>query len=528
DQQSPDIVIVGLGPVGSMAALLFAEAGMTVSAIERERDVYPLPRAVNLDGEVIRAFQQIGRGEVVNALMQAARPGDRAGFANAKREWLFGQKYSSLGVNGWQSSNMFDQPEFEKYLRDEILSHPNITCYLGCDVVKIENVTGGVELDFVSADTVATLNPTYLLGCDGASSFVRKSFDIQWRDLGYDHDWLVVDVTLREGATLNNDTVQVCDPDRIVTYVCTKDPFRRWEFKLNPGETKEEMLKTQTIESLIDAWTPPGTYEIRRAAVYQFHAALADTWRVGNCFIAGDAAHQTPPFLGQGLNAGMRDVINLAWKLPMVIQQVASDRLLDTYYLERNAHAHDLVEWAVAIGRLMEHLTDIERAKRDNTPPPREPVALRSAGYGQGREAPPIRDGVVCLEQVSDTGSTGYLFSQPLVSDAQGNQCRLDELLTPGFVVVAKTQDDLSLTDASRNILARINANLVTLAGLREVKGHFDRLFDHCDVAIVRPDRIVFGHTTENTTLDDLVTVLGDRLALSPLTMCSSKIGEST
>ena len=135
------------------------------------------------------------------------------------------------------------------------------------------------------------------------------------------------------------------------------------------------MLDPETIMSLIDPWTPRGTYEIRRAAVYQFHAATADQWRKGNIFIAGDAAHQTPPFLGQGMNIGMRDVINIAWKLPIVLQGLASDRLLDTYYGERNAHAHDFVDWAVAIGRLMEHLAEVERCQREGLPTP-APIAV--------------------------------------------------------------------------------------------------------------------------------------------------------
>ena len=140
---------------------------------------------------------------------------------------------------------------------------------------------------------------------------------------------------------------------------------------------------------------PEGDYRIRRAAVYQFHAATADTWRVGNIFIAGDAAHQTPPFLGQGMNAGMRDVINLSWKFPLVLSGVAGDELLDTYQQERDAHAHELVDWAVAVGKLMEHLAEVERAEREGRQPPKPPETLQSSGYGQGREQPPIRAGAI-------------------------------------------------------------------------------------------------------------------------------------
>ena len=504
-----------MGPVGATAALLFAEAGLRVAAIERDETVYRLPRAVNLDGEIIRAFQKVGRGQVVQDLMQAVRPGDRAGFADAGREWLFGAEFVPFGSNGWQPMNMFDQPELEGYLRAEAVAHERVTAFIGFEVAAIENEAEGVRLAFARpGEPARDLRARYAIACDGASSQTRKALGIGWTDLGYDHHWLVVDVTLREGHTLTNDTLQVCDPDRIVTYVCTKDPYRRWEFKMNPGETAEQMLDEEMIFSLIDPWTPRGTYEIRRAAVYQFHAATADRWQAGRIFIAGDAAHQTPPFLGQGMNAGMRDVINLAWKLPLVISGAADEALLATYYAERNAHAHDLVEWAVSIGRLMEHMAEEERCRQAGLPAPEAPAALKSSGYGQGREQPPIRDGAVVLEQVTDTGSTGYLFSQPLVANDDAPATRLDDLLGPGFALVSRGPKP-ALNAASERVLEHLDARVVSLEGLTEVRGHFDRLFGSAEVAIVRPDRLVFGHTDTTLSPDDLVARLADGLSLS-------------
>jgi 3-(3-hydroxy-phenyl)propionate hydroxylase len=510
-----DVAIVGMGPVGCTAALLFAEAGLSVAAIERDEEVYRLPRAVNLDGEIIRAFQKVGRGQVVQDLMQAVRPGDRAGFANSRREWLFGQDFVPFGSNGWQPMNMFDQPELEGYLRDQAVGHERVRAFIGCEADGLVNEAQAVRIEFGRpGEQTQSLTARYAVACDGASSPTRKAFGIGWTDLGYDHHWLVVDVTVKEGHTLNNDTLQVCDPDRIVTYVCTKDPYRRWEFKMNPGETAEQMLDEEMIFSLIDPWTPRGTYEVRRAAVYQFHAATADRWREGRVFIAGDAAHQTPPFLGQGMNAGMRDVVNLAWKLPMVVGGLAEDELLNTYFAERNAHAHDLVDWAVSIGRLMEHMAEQERCQREGLPEPEAPAALKSSGYGQGREQPPIRDGAVLLEQVSDTGSTGYLFAQPIVCTVEGESIRLDELLGSGFALVSRSAEP-ELNETSRQVLDRLGARIVSLEGLSVERGRFDRLFEDHEAAIVRPDRLVFGHTDDQTSVDTLVECLSRKLSLT-------------
>jgi 3-(3-hydroxy-phenyl)propionate hydroxylase len=511
-----DIAVIGLGPAGCTAAYMFAASGLKVVAIEKSEEVYPLPRAVAMDGEIIRSFQRFGRGDEIYGLMQPPRPGVRIGFANADREWMFGEELSDFGNNGWPPMNALDQPEVEQHLRDLALAQDTVTAFEGHSVTALANTREGVSITAVSGDgTEVSIDARYALGCDGASSFVRKHLGIGWRDLGYDHDWLVVDIVVKEGHTLGQDTIQVCDPDRIMTYVCPKDPYRRWEFKLNEGETREEMLKEEKIHELIESWTPRDSYDLRRAAVYQFHAATAETWRIGNIFIAGDAAHQTPPFLGQGMNAGMRDIVNLAWKFPLVFSGVADDALLDTYFDEREAHAADLVDWAVAVGQLMDHLTEVERARREGREPPSEPRPLQTSAYGQGREQPPLRAGALIVDQVSDTGSTGYLFRQPVVKDGDGREFHLDELLGPGFAVVGKTRDALVLSELSRSIVDTLGGKLVTLEGLSPVRGDFDALFGESDAAIVRPDRIVFGHTTDALTLDELVEDLAEKLSLT-------------
>lgn len=508
-----DVAIIGLGPVGSMATLLLSRAGLTVAAIEQEPTIYALPRAVNLDGELVRAMQPLGLAKDLDALLQHVRPGERAGFANSKHEWLFGDELSDFGPNGWQSMNMFDQPEVESFLRTTALGHENVTGFIGYEAVSFEDDGDYVSVIVAHDATQSSVPARYLIACDGAASPTRKALDIGWHDLGYNHDWLVVDITTKPGHTLGTTTMQVCDPDRISTYVCTKDPYRRWEFKLNPGETWDHMLQPATIKSLIEPWTPEGTYEIRRAAIYQFHAATADTWRAGNVFIAGDAAHQTPPFLGQGMNTGLRDVVNLSWKLDLVKRQIVSDDILDAYQAERDAHAHDLVEWAVSIGQLMEHLASTEGAARAGLEPPPMPEHLKKSGYGQGRGQPPLRDGVIMNEQVGGNSPVGYLFSQPIIQQGTDQQ-HLDDLLGSGFAVVALESEHLKVSPESNALLAKLGAKLVSLENLELVRGHFDRGFEQTPVIIVRPDRYIFGIVDQSHHLDKLVSELAARVHL--------------
>lgn len=502
-----DVTVVGLGPVGSLLTLLLARAGLRVAAIERDTEVYKLPRAVNLDGEIVRALQPLGLADDMNDLLQPVREGERAGFVDSQRNWLFGQDVKPGGSCGWQSMNFFDQPELEQFLRDHALAASHCTSFIGYEAENLRQNSDLVSITARSEADTQQLESSYLIACDGASSDIRKALGIEWVDLGYNQDWLVVDIETKPGHTLGHTTMQVCDPERISTYVCTKDPYRRWEFRLNPGESWEEMLDPQMIESLLNEWTPAGTYSIRRSAMYQFHAATASTWQEGRVFIAGDAAHQTPPFLGQGMNTGMRDAINLAWKLPMVVSGTADPGLLASYEAERSAHAHDLVDWAVSIGRLMEHLAAVEAAKRKGETPPELPAELRESGYGQGRTSPPLRDGVIVTEQVSDAGIVGTPCYQPDVISS-GTEHRLDDLLGPGFSILSRKADP-ELSSSSRRLINDLGINLVAVDEIEVRQGRLSG--ERFDAVLIRPDKYIFGHTDDSHTLDELL----DRLAHS-------------
>jgi 3-(3-hydroxy-phenyl)propionate hydroxylase len=505
-----DIVIVGFGPVGAFAALSLAEAGLEVAIVERSQQPLELPRAVGLDGESVRAFQRLGLAEAVSAILQPSRDPDLVTFTNSRREPYFGLEISQVGITGWRDVAYFDQPELEALLRSRVAEHPRIEAFFGREAVAIEGHANEVVLHSLDSatDNKSELRASYLLGCDGASSFVRRESGIDWSSLGYDQDWLVVDILVHPEAELSTTMMQVCAPDRLVTYVPVKDPNRRWEFQLLEGESRDEMLCPDRIESLLDAWLPAHHYEIRRAAVYEFHAATAGRWRDGRVFLAGDSAHQTPPFLGQGLNTGLRDAVNLGWKLPLVLAGVCGDALLESYADERDAHARDLVEWAVAVGKLMETLA----AREAGRPDPH--VAEANAGYGQGRTVPPLRDGVLVDDQRQAEHPAGGLFAQPMVRDGGGLECRLDELLGRGFAIVAGCEEDLVVGPEARSILEKLDFRLLGLEGLELVRGQWDSVLDEHPAVVVRPDRYVFGFVDSRWNLDALLLELARKLAL--------------
>jgi len=511
DERSFDVAIAGFGPVGAFTALQLADAGLRVAVLERSREILALPRAVGIDGESVRAFQRLGLGDALGAILQPPREVERYCFANSRREMLFGLDLPGWGPNGWRDNSFFDQPELEGLLREQVAQRQEIEVFLGRDVKAVEPSADAVMVRSVDARSGAAseLQAAWLIACDGASSFVRRELGIAWQSLGYDQDWLVVDVVVKPEAELPLVMMQVCDPARLASYVPVRDPNRRWEFQLLPGESREEMLEPARIASLLGAWLPPEHYTLRRAAVYQFHAATAARWRVGRIFLAGDAAHQTPPFLGQGLNAGFRDAVNLGWKLPLVHAGRCRPALLDSYAAERDPHARDVVQAAVAIGQLMETLAARE-AGRPDPHPPRDP---RSGDAG-GRTVPPLRGGVLVGEQVAAGRPVGRTLEQPRVRQAGGGACRLDGLLGSGFAVVGRRASDLALSADATRLLAQLGGRVVSLAELEVVEGRIDPLFEAHPAAVLRPDRLVFGVVDERFCLDRLLAELAAALHL--------------
>ncbi len=513
-----DCSVVGYGPVGALAALLLAERGLRVSIHERSTRPLDLPRAVGLDGESCRSFQSIGRGGDIDAILQPPRENDGLWFTNSKREKLFGQPApAGAGHHGWRDIAFFDQPELEARMREFVAEQDRIDVFLGEEATGIESSEEGIRLQLrdLENDRTRELGCAYLLGCDGASSFVRRHCEIGWESLGYDQEWLVVDIELEPTAKLPPQIMQICDPNRLSTYICGKDPYRRWEFQLIEGETREEMENPVRIRQLLDEWLPSDQYEMRRAVVYQFHAATAERWRKGRVLLAGDSAHQTPPFLGQGLNSGFRDAVNLGWRIPLVLGGVCDDRLLDGYFDERDPHARTLVDAAVGIGKLMETL-----AAREAGRPDPHAIPSQSKDYTKERVAPPVLSGALMSEQIERGFPIGDPLRQPHVRSletGESNDARgLDEFLGLEFALVGRTASDLELGRDATEIADRLGITRVALEGLAVTEGELDHVFDKTPAVLVRPDRNIFGVVEGDTSIDDVVLALAEQIALRP------------
>ncbi len=346
-----DVAIVGYGPVGQTLAILLAQRGWRIGVFEKQPAPYPLPRAVHFDHEVARILQAAGLGE---ALPRLTEPADVYEWRNAKGETLLRIGSREAGLSGWPEANMFSQPELERALDARARALPNVAVHRGAEVVDLEARGESVEVTVQCDDRRREVHARAVVGCDGANSFVRGRIGARVTDLGFFFDWLIVDVVPHEPRVWDPINEQICDPARPTTVVSGGPGRRRWEFMRLPSEEVADLNNEATAWRLLEPWRLDRTNAtLERHAVYTFQARWVDDWRRGRIFLAGDAAHQMPPFAGQGMCSGIRDAANLAWKLDQWLRGTADERLLDTYASERIPQVRQVIEFSIELGKVI-------------------------------------------------------------------------------------------------------------------------------------------------------------------------------
>src|SRR5574340_30513 len=360
-----DVVIVGAGPVGLALGRMLGLRGHDVLILERWPEPYPLPRAVHFDDEIGRVFQSMELTEQVKAISEGVP--DFYEWRNADGQALVRIDWSGTGPCGWPTASFFSQPQLEQVLAEAVAAMDNVTLVRGAEVVGLDERDDHVQVTFTSTVLKQRFaRARFVIGCDGANSFVRERMGTTMEDQGFFFDWLIVDIIPKDEIEWSPQNWQLCDPARPTTVVSGGPGRRRWEFMRLPGETRAEMNTPDKAWALLEAWgrTPANT-ELERHALYTFAARGADRWNTRRLAIAGDAAHQMPPFAGQGMCSGLRDAVNLAWKLDRVLRGESTPELLDTYTTERKAHLQHAIAMSVELGKVICVLDVEQAAERD-------------------------------------------------------------------------------------------------------------------------------------------------------------------
>ena len=361
---------------------------------------------MHFDGEVMRIFQSAGLAEKIAAVVRSSSRGMH--FVNGEgRTLMIRRGIDGPGPHGWFGNWYFHQPILEGVLREGLKRFANVRVHLGHEVASVDD-----------------LDARYVVGCDGARSLVRQAIGSRHLDLGLHQPWLVVDLLCEPASArvkaLPDYTIQLCDPARPMTVVNVGGVRRRWEIMLMPGDDPERLTEPAIFWPMMARWLRPEDARLERAAVYTFHSIVQEGWRKGRLLLAGDSCHQTPPFLGQGMCAGMRDAANLAWKLAAVIKGNAPDSLLDTYESERAPHVRTFIELAVRLGAVLQETDRAAAAERDR----RFEAGVEMFDYPQPQLGPGCRRDA--------PPPVGTIFPQPRLADGR----LMDEVVGQRFAIL--------------------------------------------------------------------------------------------
>jgi 2-polyprenyl-6-methoxyphenol hydroxylase-like FAD-dependent oxidoreductase len=399
---------------------------------------------------------------------------------------------------------MFAQPDLERVLDARARALPGIDVRRGHEVVDVQQDDGGVRVEVVASGGRTDVRARFAVGCDGANSFVRSRLGATATDLGFFFDWLIVDVRPHRPKVWSPLNVQICDPARPTTLVSGGPGRRRWEFMCLPGERSEDLNSVETAWRLLAPWgVGPADAELERHAVYRFQARWVDAWRNGRLLLAGDAAHQMPPFAGQGMCSGLRDAGNLAWKLDLVLGGRAPAALLDTYASERIPHVRATIDFSMALGKVICVPDPAEAAARDRA------MIASAADPGSRPAVPPPRLGPGVV--LDGDPHAGELFPQGRVAHA-GRTGLFDDVVGRGWTLLSRAADP-QLSPASAATLAGLGGIAAGIGGdgrVRDVDGIYERWFADAgaDIVLQRPDFYVFGTAARSEDADGLVGAL--------------------
>jgi len=470
-----DVAIVGCGPVGEILSIVLAQHGVRSLALERERGIFSTPRAVAMDDEVMRIYQNLG---VAVQMSSVVSPMERVQFFNEAGELLMDNALGEHSDQGWGEVYLFHQPHMEEILHARMVELGAEVRY-ATEVTAIEEAADEVRVICRGIDTQeeSTVSARYVVGCDGATSFTRHAIGSTWERLAASERWLCVDVLETRDLGLPRGFVAYCWPSRPHIYVPKGHGRHRWEFMLLEDDDAERLASSEGVWDLLDRYVSPGDVELERTAVYNFRSLVAKSWRRDRLFLAGDAAHLQPPMHGQGLCSGIRDAVNLGWKLAAVIHGRAHEALLDTYPPERRGHAAAWIHIATEMSKTINTLDPEVAARRDEH--------LRAQPPEGGTPTPPLGPG---MHGDAAEPPTAFRSAQGVLADGT----RLDDVTRWRFLVAAG--DDLlaALPTADRALLEDEELVHVFTEPDDELRRLLEQHGSHRAV-VVRPDRYVLG-----------------------------------
>ena len=474
-----DITIVGLGPAGGTLSNLLAMHGFSILILDREKSFYPLPRAVHFDDEIMRVFQTIG---ITKEFLKHTIINKGTKFVNSKDKVILDwPRPKKITDNGWYPSYRFHQPDLEKQLRKKLKNHKRVFIEQNSEVKKIISTKNYVDISYLNTINQKKYNvrSKYLVGCDGANSITRKQMKTKMDNLGFTQKWAVVDLILKKKKNnLPDRTIQYSNPKQPATYCRNVGRRRRWEFAIKKNQSDKKVLSENYIWNFLKPWLNKSEAIIERKTIYQFESAIARKWYKGRVFIAGDAAHLMPPFMGQGMCAGIRDASNLAWKIATCLRFKHNDAFLKTYQTERSQNVKEYIETTMRMGEFVNAVESIQIT--DNIRSDNKGVkSMQSIKPKMGKGLGFIKD-----------KNRGKIFPQFKLNKSKS----LDENFSKKGILI--------LSSDIRNKISK-NYPFINTKKFKKLSTYLKNI--NSKAILVRPDRFILGSANSNHEINSLL-----------------------
>lgn len=504
-----DVAIIGYGPTGMMLAGALGRMGHRVVVLERYKTLYNLPRAACFDDETMRSFQKLGVAEGVG---KGSVVQDNYDWVNADGQTLVKLEYDRDAAGGWAAMHMMYQPDIETVLDQFDKSLATVDVRHGVTITNACPQKNAMAVEGTdSAGRAVAVNARYVVGCDGGNGFSRAWIGTDVDDYGFQENWLVCDFRMKRAVRDLPMFRQVCDPAQPRSIVRIGPDHHRFSFMLDPGVSAQDATNTDSAWSRVADHIGPDDAELIRVANYVFRSRIAQNWRKGRFFLAGDAAHEMPPFLGQGMCSGIRDAHNLAWKLDTVLRGVAKSDLLDSYQTEREPHVRFITEKAIELGRVQTL---------------RDPIAARERDARmfdqRRRQQTPDKIALPGLTAGFIDGDGSY-FPQAVTSN-DGQVIRFDDIAGSGWWIVLNDPAlSQAVTATDRQALKALGGAVIDLSDTAAppqfsgMGAQYSDWFEarDCAAVVVRPDRYVYGTAQNSAGLRSLLDRLFDAFTLT-------------
>ncbi len=505
-EDSYDIVIAGFGPVGQLCSNLLNKYGLKIGVVEPNFDIYSEPRAISIDDEIQRIISSLGLWDSFKDTRSVPDFADLI-FPNGKVV-LRGPVTSTS--NGFPFVSTIYQPHLERILKTNLNKSKNTDLILGHEVINFKEQGELIDISIksLSDNKLLKIKTKYLFACDGSESFIRNKLKIDLIDLKYNKEWLVVDINLQDSYELEKVVRYICDPERPTIFTTLTEDWIRLEFQLLAGESGKEIINENKYIKFISQLLTDKKYQIERTYIYRYRGNFTKELRRKNIFLLGDAAHQIPPFAGQGLSSGLRDASNLCWKLAHVINNQFSDEILDTYQTERMDDVKNSIDSSIALGKLIDSLSV---AFKNNTPLEEAiPPEAREQAYGKKSLTGQSISRGLFTRLVKDN-NIGKPIPMAQFSNKIDN-ISIDDLLDSRFAIISSKDSKDLLNEEALSSYKAINAVFIDISKYNFINTKFEELVDIGDM-IVRPDKLIYGITSNEVTLQSLSDELFNRLA---------------